>query len=306
MTATSSAPVASATDDLLTADGALARLGTIKTRRISDVLGLEISGADLRRADAGSITAIKRLFTQHHLLVIRNQDLNDAELELFAAQFGKFPLQVFVQPDGTVFPNIHQITNLDASGKPSRTAYNRANLHWHTDHAFKKQPALLTMLETVEIPPRGGDTEFANTELAWDALSDTLKQEIAGLRAEHDYEWFRRTVVERPALPEELALAPTVTHPIVRTHPETGRKCLYLGMYAARVVGMDEQKGRALLESLTAHATQPRFVHRLVWQKGDLVIWDNTRLLHRAIPNYEADLHRRVLRRAVIEGPVPV
>jgi taurine dioxygenase len=155
------------------------------------------------------------------------------------------------------------------------------------------------MLYAVELPPAGGDTEFANTALAYEALPDNTKRRIAGLHVVFQWEGGRR--------PGYYAakLAP-VNHPLVRTHPVTGHKALYLGHHAMHVDGMGEAEGAALLDALLQHATRPcfRYAHR--WRKDDLVIWDNRSLLHRAVANYEMTRYRRVMHRSVVRGTVPV
>jgi taurine dioxygenase len=188
------------------------------------------------------------------------------------------------------------MTNLDADGKPVLRVSKAANYHWHTDKPYHPAPPMLTMLRAVEVPPpertnRGGDTEFANTRLAYDALPEATRRRIAGLR-----------VVFRPAFDDRR---PAVDHPLVRTHPETGRKALYLGNHSMHILGMPETNGRALLDELLAHATQPQFVYRHRWRAGDLVMWDNRCLLHRAVGNYDMGRYRRVFYRNLVTGTVP-
>lgn len=278
----------------------------VSMRPLGETLGLEVTGCDLSRDASQATAAITQLFLKHRVLVFRQQQITNQQLQDFAAHFGSFPQHVFRQPDGSVFPTVHIISNLDAAGKPSPNPYLAANLHWHTDHAFKARPALLTMLYAVEIPPEGGDTDFANATLAYRALPQGTKDRIAGLQVEHSYEYMRTAIGTRPASAAEIADTPPVVHPLVRTHPQTGEKSLYLGMYSSRILGMSEPQSRQLLDELTAHATQPQFVYRHVWQLHDMVMWDNRCLLHRAVPNYDATKHRRVMRRAVIQGEVPV
>jgi len=147
------------------------------------------------------------------------------------------------------------------------------------------------MLCAVELPPEGGDTEFANMILAYEALPERTKRRIAALR-----------VVFRPAFDDSR---PAVDHPLVRTHPETGRKSLYLGNHSTHIARMPETEGRTLLRELLELATQPRFVYTHRWRFGDLVMWDNRCLLHRAAANYEATKYRRVMHRSVVCGTVP-
>jgi alpha-ketoglutarate-dependent taurine dioxygenase len=161
------------------------------------------------------------------------------------------------------------------------------------------------MLQAVELPPSGGDTEFADMSAAYEALPGPEKARIDGLRVVHSFEYMRTSTGDRPLTDEERAATPPVVHPLVRTHPDTGRRSLYLGMYCSEVVGMDAAQGRALLDDLLNHATQARFAYTHRWEPGDLVLWDNRCLLHRAIPNYEMGRSRRVLNRLVVKGTSP-
>jgi taurine dioxygenase len=157
----------------------------------------------------------------------------------------------------------------------------------------------------VELPPRGGETQFANTALAYAALPAATQQQIAGLRAVHSWEASRINCAGRPATEEQKRERPPVAHPLVRTHPDTGAKTLYLGNHASHIAGMPEAEGRALLVRLREHATQAAFVYTHRWRSGDLVMWDNRCLLHRALPHEAMGLHRRVLHRTVVKGTVP-
>ena len=154
------------------------------------------------------------------------------------------------------------------------------------------------MLHAIALPPSGGDTEFANTSMAYAALPEKTKRRIAGLQ-----------VVFRWGASGGNAIAATrdespVDHPLVRTHPDTGSKALYLGNHASHICGMPKAEGTALLEELLEHATQRQFVYAHRWRKGDLVMWDNRCLLHRAVANYDMGKYRRVMHRSVVKGTV--
>jgi taurine dioxygenase len=220
----------------------------------------------------------------------------------FAAMFGELEGNILRNADGSTLESIHEISNLDARGLPAENSYIKSNYHWHTDKAYLPVPALLTMLHAIELPQSGGDTEFADMTSAYAALSDEDKQRIADLRVVHSFEFMRASTGDRPLTDAERAAAPPVTHPLVRTHPQTGEKSLLLGMYCSHVIGMEPGESRALLDRLLAHATQLRFVHTHRWRPGDLVFWDNRCLLHRAIANYDRGKSRRVLQRLVIRG----
>src|SRR5262249_34383753 len=167
-----------------------------------------------------------------------------------------------------------------------------------TDKPYYAMPPALTTLYAVELPPEGGDTAFANTRLAYEALDEATKQQIAALRVVFQWEAGRRPGYYASELPP-------VDHPLVRTHPETCRPAIYLGHPAMRIAGMDETEGSALLDRLLAHATQPGLTYAHRWRVGDLVIWDNRCLLHRAVANYAMNRYRRILHRSVVRGSVP-
>jgi taurine dioxygenase len=266
-------------------------------------LGAEIHGVDLQRPFAGEIAQrIQEAFLLHHLVVVRDQQLTKKRMGEFAALFGEIEGNVFRNPDGSTLEAIHEISNLDAQGRPAENPYLKSNYHWHTDKAYLPVPALLTMLHAIELPPSGGDTQFADMTRAYAALPDDDKRRIADLRVVHSLLYMRESTGDRPPTDAERAAAPPVTHPLVRTHPQTGAKSLFLGMYCSHVAGMATGESRALIDRLLAHATQPRFVYTHRWQPGDLVFWDNRCLLHRAVANYDMGKSRRVLQRLVVRG----
>jgi taurine dioxygenase len=227
----------------------------------------------------------------HHFVLFPNQSLGRELQYEFAAEFGEVE-----EPDAQRRPGkrhgvAHVLSNLDADGNPSIRFSKAANYHWHTDKPYHPAPPMLTMLHAVEVPASGGDTEFANTALAYDALPETTKHRIAAPR-----------VAFRPAFDDSR---PGAVHPLVRTHPDTGRETLYLGNHSTHVVGMPEEESAALLRELLEHATQPRFVYRHRWRVGDLVMWDNRCLLHRAVLDQHSGKYRRVMHRSVVRGTVP-
>lgn len=281
--------------------------GRLVFEKLSPAIGAACAGIDLSLPLAESAKEeIRAAFLAHRLLAFRDQRMDKQGLEAFARIFGALEGNVFRKPDGSTLDAVHAISNLDASGQPAENPYLKSNYHWHTDKSYLAVPSLTTMLHALELPPAGGDTEFADMTAAYAALPADMKRRIEGLRAVHSFAYMRESTGDRPLTAEEARATPPVAHPIVRTHPETGEKSLYLGMYTAQVVGMAEAAGRALLKQLLDHATQPRFVYTHVWQPGDLVLWDNRCLLHRAIANYDMGKHRRVLNRVVVKGSVPL
>lgn len=279
---------------------------SVGVEKLSDVLGAKILNVDISNPEVDNVMdTIRRAFLDYHLLVFPDQHIADEHMASLALKFGEVSTQIFRQADGKPLSPVHSISNLDAEGKPSQNPYLVANYAWHTDHAFRNRPSMATLLYGLELPSVGGDTEYANMTKAYEALPEDTKRRIDGLCVEHSYEYMRRTVTDRPASDAEKRDAPPVTHPLVRTHAETGRKSLYVGMYCSRVVGMEESEGRQLLDELVAHATQPQFVYRHVWHSHDLIVWDNRCLLHRAIPNYNITGERRILKRVNVRDMVP-
>ena len=267
--------------------------------------GAEITGVDLSQPISESLREdILAAFAAHHLLVFRNQQLDKRQFGEVAAIFGEVEGNVFRNPDGSTLEAIHQISNLDAAGRPAENPYLKSNYFWHSDKAYLPVPALLTMLHAVELPPSGGDTQFADMIRAHASLTDDVKRRISGLRAVHGLEYMRISTDDRPPTDEEKNAAPPVVHPLVRTHPVTGEKSLFLGMYCSHIVGMDGAASRALLDQLLSHATQGQYVYTHRWSPGDLVIWDNRCLLHRAVANYDMAANRRVLLRLVVKDNV--
>jgi taurine dioxygenase len=279
---------------------------TLTVRPLSPVAGAEIVGVDLAEALSPELRdALGRAFLERHLLVFRDQDLTPDQQHALTLHFGPIEDHVARGADGTRSPVVHRVHNLDEHDRPTATPRERGNYFWHTDKSYHAIPSLLTMLHAKELPPAGGDTQFANTARGYAALPETTKREIDGLRVVHSWEVSRRNAGGRLATADEVRERPPVTHPLVRTHPDTGVKALYLGLHTSHVVGMPEAEGRALLDRLLAHTTKPEFVYTHQWRAGDLVLWDNRCLLHRAVRNYEMDRHRRILQRTVVRGTVP-
>jgi alpha-ketoglutarate-dependent taurine dioxygenase len=292
----------------MTADTALAPATAAASLggRLSPAGGIEILGADLSQPATAEFAAqIRQALLDHQIVVVRDQVLTKEQQYNFTLNFGELEEHVARHSDGR-YGIVHSVTNLDRDGNPTDAIGTRGNYFWHTDKSYHALPSLMTMLHAVELPPLGGDTEFANMVLAYRALPDSMKERLAGLRAIHSWEASRLASGSKPASEDEKRERPPVSHPIVRTHPETGEKALYMGTHAAGgVEGLGAEEGRALLAELLTHATQPQFIYTHHWRQGDLIIWDNRALLHRALANYEMGKHRRVLHRTVVRGSVP-
>ena len=275
-------------------------------RRISDVAGAEITGIDLSEPiSRETADAIIRAMEEFHVVAFRDQNLTKDQQYDFTLNFGEIEGHVGRKADGTQYPIVHTVTNLDdKTGKPTVAPHTNGNYSWHTDKSYHAVPSLLTMLHAIEIPPDGGDTLFASMVLAYDALSDAEKKSLEGLRCTHSWEASRRNTGNKPATEVQKRERPPVSHPLVRTHA-SGRKSLYLGMHIDCIEGMDYDEGRALLADLLERATAEQFVYRHQWHVGDLTLWDNRVLLHRADRNYDMAAHPRILHRTVVVGTVP-
>lgn len=271
-------------------------------RRLSKAGGVEIPGMDLsHQLSEAEKQVIREAFLEHHILIFRDQDLSKEQQTAYTEQFGELEGHVIRQRDGSAMPMVQQIENLDEEGKPTYKPLTHGNYFWHTDKSYHAVPSLATLLHAQELPKSGGDTQFANMYLAYEALSDQQKREYADLQVVHSWEANRRNTGNKPASEEERRERPPVTHPLIRTHPETGRKTLYLGVHTSHIEGREEE-GRKMLEDLQAFATQDEFVYSHQWRVGDLAMWDNRCLLHRAIANYGMSTERRILHRTVIKG----
>ncbi|MBS0521792.1 MAG: TauD/TfdA family dioxygenase [Proteobacteria bacterium] len=255
----------------------------------------EISAIDLARPlQPGDRDAIEAAINRYAVVVFRGQTLTDDQQIAFARHFG--PIHSSAQrarhqgiKHRLAAEEIADISNLDGDGKVmDQTARRRldwlANRLWHTDASFRAVPGALSLLYAHIVPNQGGDTEFADMRAAYDALPETKKQEIDGLVAEHSIWHSRGQLDVRTYSAEERAALPPVPQPVVRTHPGSPRKALYVASHASHIIGMPVPDGRLLLLDLIEHATQPQFVHTHHWRKGDLVVWDNRCTMHRARP----------------------
>ena len=273
----------------------------------------KITGVDLSKPiDDGVQRAIERAMDAYAVCVLPDQRLEDEQQVAFSRLYGPLEVPTPVQgKSGTIVRStrvphreIFDISNLDENGKildedDARRSYRLGNQLWHTDSSFRQKSATWSMLHARVIPPAGGDTEFADTRAAYDALPETMKAKLAGLVAEHSI-WHSRTNLGgyKPT-EEEREMRPPARHPLVRRHPGSGRDALYIASHASHIIGMPVEEGQALLRELIEFATQPQFVYRHKWQAGDLVIWDNCCTVHRATPFATAD-HVRDMRRTTI------
>jgi len=264
---------------------------SIKVRPISYAIGAEITGVDLAKPlDDAQWAEIYAAWLKHILLVFPGQKLTPEQQIAFGRRFG--PLDDHWE-DPTYrlpgFPEIYQIGNFMLDGKMSKT--KDTGRKWHSDHSYTTRPTLISMLYCRKIPPVGGTTAFANMYMAYDTLTDTMKGMLENLEAVHDMlNYLTPTLLWKPTVKDPSAMAkkfPAVVHPVVRTHPETGRKALYVSEgQTTRILGLSEEEGRGLLQFLFKHATQLEFTYRHAYKVDDLVFWDNRCAQHIALADY--------------------
>jgi taurine dioxygenase len=298
---------------------------------LSPFLGAEITGVDLsREIDAATAAQVRDAFYRHQVIAIRDQDISPQDFVRFAEIFGAiepFFISAYNHPE---VPQIYVLSNVRKDGKP--IGRDGAGTHWHSDSTFVERPSSVTLLHGVEVPERGGDTLFANMYDAYDRLDAATKALLEGKRATHRYQRkefvfsgdreigaeeqaeiealkARRQAEEAAASPSPTARrsnkVPEQRHPVVRTHPVTGRKALYLNdEMTVGLEGMDDEEAVALLHRLCAEATVPERVFRFKWRKGDLVAWDNASTLHTA--TFTPPDQPRIMHRLTVEGTVPV
>lgn len=289
----------------------------LEIRQLTPTIGADVIGVDLTALDGETFAAIERAWHQHLVLRIRGQHLSDAELMDFSRRFGELdrvPIRatgvlanddprVMVAPEAQDYVNI--ISNVKVGGEPIGGLGNY-EAHWHSDMSYNDIPPMASVLYGIEVPPVGGNTSFADMYAAYDALDGATKQQLAGLICIHDASRnsageLRRGFVEVDNPSQTVG----ARHPIVRTHPVTQRKCLFLGRRrSAYVIGLPVGESEALLDRLWSHATQPEFCWTQVWREGDVVVWDNRCVLHRR-DDFE-DSYRRVMHRTQIVGDRPV
>ncbi len=279
---------------------------------LSDVLGAEVSGIDIARdLDGAAFAAVLDAFHRYRVLVFREQYLDPADQVGFAARFG--PLEVHDNRRYNLPDNEHVmvLSNDLRDGEP--VGVPDAGDSWHTDLSFKETPSLCTLLQAVTLPSEGGDTAFACMTRAYAALPADIKARIEGRRAIHNPSKLVNPRVEISPLRKDAdafykgqtARFPDVAHPIVRTHPETGEKSLYVQpRFTVGIEGMDDEEAQPLLDILFAHQIRPEFVYLNEWRDGDLLMWDNRCVIHYATGGY-AYPDIRTMHRTTVLGDRP-
>jgi taurine dioxygenase len=275
-------------------------------RRLSPRLGAEILGVDLAKGVGDALfAAIYEAFLQHQVLLFRGQELPPGKQVEFARHFGEVQIHVMNQYHADGHPELYRLSNLDEQGNPTGKHPDKGTLAWHTDGSWKERTGQATILYAEIVPEQGGETYFCDMYGGYERLSAAWRARIADLRAVHNLDFSRtRRHGEDPMTEAQRREVPPVAHPIVRTHPETGRKCIFLGDHAEYIEGMDYDEGRALIEELNALAVTDDLTYAHRWQPGELIVWDNRCLMHRAA-DYDPATQRRVIRRCTVLGDVP-
>ncbi len=272
---------------------------TIRIKPLGAVLGAEITGVDLSQpVDAATKQAIHDAFLKYKVLCFRDQKLSQEQQVAFSEMFGTLERHAISNRNNASNPLVHIVNNLGPDGKPSGVVKSTM---WHSDKSFRPEPSMATILHGVTLPPDGGDTCFADMAAAYEALPEETKLELDGVKVVHSWELSRENVGKK-LTPEEIADAPPQAHPLVRVHPETGQKALFMGMHASHLDGQPIEESRQRIIELEEHATDDRFVYRHNWRQGDVLMWDNRCLLHRADPNFDAAHYPRVLHRTCLRG----
>jgi taurine dioxygenase len=286
----------------------------IGIRRVDGPIGAEIVGVDLSKpVDEGTFAAIDATFAERSVIVFRNQTIDERQHVAFSRRFGELEIHVMRQYLLDGVPEILLVSNVQENGRPIGLV--DAGQYWHTDLCYEVIPSRCSLLYAREVPVREdgttlGDTMFTSAVAAYDGLPDAMKRRIAGLRALHRYgdryDAMRSAGSMRDELTaEQRARLTGAVHPVVRTHPQTGRKAIYVNEgLTVRILDLPEDESRDLLAELCAHIIRPeyRYVHK--WQVGDLLMWDNCAVQHCAVADYAPPL-RRLMHRTTVKGSVP-
>ena len=269
----------------------------LKVRPVAGSLGAELSGVDLGNVSDAQFTEITRAFVAHQVIFFRDQDLDETGYIAFAKRWGEIMLYPYMEglPG---HPEILQVL------KEPEDTYAFGS-QWHTDSSFIAIPPKATMLYALELPPTGGDTAYASMYHAYDALSDGMKQILADLRVLNigDQRVPRFTELSGMKQQDPGEVQTRAHHPLIRTHPDSGRKALNVGAHSIEIEGLTKEESTPLLNFLYQHGTRPEFTCRFRWREGTVGIWDNRCVQHYAIDDYQG--HRRRMHRITIAGEEP-
>jgi taurine dioxygenase len=270
-------------------------------------LGAEIRGVDLSQPLGDNAFAlIERTYDEHGVIFFRDQKVTPPQQVAFTRRFGEIEYNIFGERWSVPgSPEIVVVSNVTEDEKP--VGVRRAGENWHSDMCYTARPPRGTMLYALETPDLHGlplgDTEFASAAAAWDALPETMRNFLGARRAAFDFVGRKRAF---PPTQAEIDRNPPVTHPIARTHPRTGRKCLYIMRDdCTGIDGLGAEEAEALIAALADHIIKPAFIYRHQWRPGDLLLWDNCTVQHRAIQDYDLP-QRRLMHRTTMGGSAPI
>ena len=281
---------------------------------LSKKFGVEVTGLQLSQSpDVETIKTVYQAFVENAVIVFRKQKLEPDEFVRVAKAFGQPLEQLLTRNQVPGYPVVNTVSNQEKTdnGKPDLLGQT-----WHTDHSFWPTPPKATMLHAITLPGKGGDTCFANMHLAYDGLSESLRARISGLKAVHAYresrkppleeERNRKTKSDVAENPTEVATAPDgMVHPVERTHPDTGRKAIYINpLRIKRFLGLAPVASANLVKELSAHSTKKEYVYRHRWQEGDLIMWDNRSVMHMVDVDYDIT-QSRLMHRIILEDDRP-
>jgi taurine dioxygenase len=278
----------------------------LRLRKLSYALGAEVCGVSVAQPMSESTFGeIHRAFLAHGILLFRDQDVTREQHIEFSRRFGALDRHDALPRDRhPEYPELLMVTNEPKpDGSPSDTKYT--GRQWHSDMSFTTAPSLGSLLKSYAVPEVGGDTLFANMYMAYDELSAGMKQLIAGLHGVH-LSGTRKLANETTGVAraeEQRRINPPVAQPVVRVHPETGRKALYIGEKVKRFDGMTEEESAPLIDYLVRHATRPEFVYRHPWRKNDILAWDNRCVMHQALGDFDETQLRHMERTTVLGTP---
>ena len=278
----------------------------LKLRRLSHALGAEVCGIDIARPMSETeFGDIYDAFLAYGILLFRDQNVTREQHIEFSRRFGELDRHDALPRDRhPAYPELLRVTNEpNPDGTPSDTRYT--GRQWHSDMSFTPCPALGSLLRCFAVPDVGGDTLFASMYMAYETLSDGMKKLIADLHGIHmsGTRKIANTATGISRAEEQRRINPPVAQPVVRVHPETGRKALYLGEKVKRFDGMTEEESRPLIDYLNCHATRPEFVYRHAWRANDIVVWDNRCTMHQALGDFDETQLRHLERTTVLGTP---
>ena len=288
---------------------------SISIRPLRSAFAGEVSGLDSTKpSDREAVAASEAGMDAYAVLVFRGQHLTDEQQIVFTLNFGelesyKTPGHIRKREDQRLGPGIADFSNLDRHGKIMSAEdrvwfFKLGDRLWHSDSSFRPAPAKYSLLSGRIIPSWGANTEFADMRAAHDALDERTKSEVADLVCEHSLVYSREAIGFVDLTAEEIAAFAPVRHPLVRRHPSTGRRSLFLSAHAGAIVGWTVPEARLFLRDLTEHATQREFVYSHAWKPGDLVMWDNRATMHRGRRFDHSEV--RDVRRTTLAGTPPI